>query len=76
MHMTEIQRRDTLAASEYTLHRRLNDKEVLLRDSDGKIELWFANNYAACHVIAIDGIGYEFACTIPSRDFLAEGGRR
>ena len=57
------QRRETLRESGYTLHGRPSIGTVTLRDSDGTIERWFANDNAACYVIEVDGVGYEFART-------------
>jgi hypothetical protein len=58
------QMRETLAESEYTL-LSLESGEAVLQTSDGKRERWFKNDHYAGYVVEIDGIGYEFACSVP-----------
>ncbi len=57
------QKRELLSESGMTLVSQDED-EAILKDEDGKQELWFQKDDSAGYVIVIDGIGYEFARTI------------
>jgi len=54
------QNRETLLESGMTLERRLSKSEVILKDADGKMELWMKSDDHSGYVIEIDGKGYEF----------------
>ena len=49
----------------YTLLKK-HGGEVLLREDDtGNVELWFEHDDNPGYTIEIDGVGYEFACSMP-----------
>lgn len=58
------QKRERIEDTNYRIVKTWPDVDrgsVVLEDADGKRELWFKNNRAACYVVEIDGVGYEFA---------------
>ena len=55
------QYRETLSEAGYKLDKKLAYGEVVLINEFNCPEIWFKNDDAACHVIEIDGEGYEFA---------------
>lgn len=60
--------RDSLDYSGYTLHKRINNNEVILMAYDKVLQLWVAKDDYAGYVIEIDGIGYEFICSVNAED--------
>jgi len=55
------QYRETLEESGYKLGKKLSHGEIILVNEFGCPEIWFKNDHAACHVIEVNGVGYEFA---------------
>jgi hypothetical protein len=60
------QRRETLEEAGYVIVARLEDKELILADKDGKREVWAANDDYAGYVIVVDNVGYEFVTSVLS----------
>lgn len=54
-------KRETLKKAGYTYVRPLGDGEHLLRDSDGKYEVWFANRGHASYGLKWNNTDLEFA---------------
>jgi excisionase family DNA binding protein len=64
------QYRETLEASGYTLHERLDHEFVLLQSDTGQVELWIQNDHYAGYVVEIDGAGYEFVASVTAAERL------
>ena len=63
------QYREQLEESDYRVHERRSDTEVILVDTDtGLHELWVMNDDFAGYVIEIDGKGYEFVSSVSADD--------
>lgn len=58
------QKREKIEKLPYRVLKWLPNKEVILRDDNGKKELWIENDHFAGYVIEINHIGYEFVRTI------------
>lgn len=54
-------KRETLEQAGYTYVRPLGDGEHLLRDEDGKFEVWFVNDGHASYGLRWNGHDLEFA---------------
>jgi hypothetical protein len=55
------QYREDLFEAGYSLHKRVTEDEVILKDDfNGQLERWTRNDDYAGYVIEIDGEGYEF----------------
>ena len=54
-------KRETLKQAGYTYVRALGDGEHLLRDEDGKFEVWFVNDGHASYGLRWNGHDLEFA---------------
>lgn len=70
------QSRELLSETEYTVAGRLDGHSsdgVILKDADGKYELWVPNNHYAGYVIDIDGVGHEFVRTAAMGDLWWAG---
>jgi len=56
------QSRETVHEAGYNVvYYNKADKELVLQDTDGTLELWFQNDNHAGYTIEFCGIGYEFA---------------
>lgn len=64
------QTRETLEEAGLTLHKRVNESEVILTDTSGKMELWCLRDDFAGHVVEIDGKGYEFCATVTAAEVM------
>lgn len=62
--------RQTLDEAEYTLVRRVNDDEVILRSDTGQDELWVKNPDVASYAILIDGIAHEFVSSVTAAEMM------
>lgn len=62
--------RQTLDESEYTLVRRINDDEVILRSDTGQDELWVKNPDVASYAILIDGVAHEFVSSVTAAEMM------
>ena len=54
------QTRETLQQAGYELVKYIDDKEVLLKDEFGTVEVWQENNDAVGYTIEIGGKGYTY----------------
>lgn len=63
--------KQTLAESEYTLVRRINADEVILREEGGNDELWARNPGHASYGVVIDGEDYEFVSSVTAAEIMA-----
>ena len=53
--------RDTLRESGYRVVKRINSKEVILRECGASdCELWIKNDHYSGYTIEIGGFGYEY----------------
>lgn len=64
--------RDTLHYSGYTLHKRINENEVILQAYDKVLQLWIANDQCEGYVIEIEGIGYKYSCLVDDEGNVLE----
>jgi hypothetical protein len=68
MTMIGSQIRETLAEAGIEYYYRSNFHTVVLLN-DGKFEIWFRNNNHAGYTIEVEGVGYEFGCSLsPAHD--------
>ena len=64
------QLRETLEEAELTLHKRINADEVVLMDTEGKMELWCRKDDFAGYVVEIEGEGYEFCASVSQAEVM------
>ena len=60
--------KESLTRAGYTIFRRINESEVILKDSEGNLELWVLNDGHASYGVVIDEHDYEFVTSVSVRE--------